>query len=246
MKRISLSWDHEEAVRIADEALKRRGRKLSSEEARNLAARSVEKRITGSVEMGSGLCRQCGNSLPANRAGARFCNKTCRGLSQRGVKQTDERKARANKSRLDKRLQRLDRKHEIDKEQEMKSRQAVADASRRIRQRLLNKKLRSILCAALSRVKARGGKKCGKTVEMLGCSIDDLRIYLENLFSPGMSWQNHGTKWEVDHIMPLARFDLTNSIHVQMAVRYTNLQPLWIHENAAKADKIIPHQALLI
>ena len=44
MKRISLSWDHEEAVRIADEALKRRGRRLSSEEAKRLAARSVEKR----------------------------------------------------------------------------------------------------------------------------------------------------------------------------------------------------------
>jgi len=50
VKRISLSWDHEEAVRIADEALKRRGRRLSSEEAKRLAARSAEKRTAGCVE----------------------------------------------------------------------------------------------------------------------------------------------------------------------------------------------------
>ena len=51
-RQVSLSWSHEEAVRIADEALKRRGRKLSSEEAKKLAARSVEKRTKGSVERG--------------------------------------------------------------------------------------------------------------------------------------------------------------------------------------------------
>lgn len=43
----------------------------------------------------------------------------------------------------------------------------------------------------------------------------------------------------IDHILPLASFDLTNKEELLKACHYTHLQPLWRHENLAKGAKII-------
>lgn len=93
--------------------------------------------------------------------------------------------------------------------------------------------LRSRLLKAL-----KGGIKSHKTKELLGCSIEELRVYLESKFQPGMSW-NNWTKdgWHIDHIKPLASFDLTDPQQLKEACHYTNLQPLWAEENLRKGDK---------
>lgn len=60
---------------------------------------------------------------------------------------------------------------------------------------------------------------------------------MERQFKPGMSWDNYGQYgWHIDHIKPLARFDLRDPVQVKQAWHYTNLQPLWWHENLAKSD----------
>jgi hypothetical protein len=61
-----------------------------------------------------------------------------------------------------------------------------------------------------------------------------------------MTWANHGEVWEIDHIMPLAAFNLTDPNHLKQASHYTNLRPLWKHLNRIKADAIHDHQALLL
>jgi len=53
-----------------------------------------------------------------------------------------------------------------------------------------------------------------------------------------MSWDNYGF-WHVDHIKPLAFFDLTNPEELKKVCHYTNLQPLWAEENLKKGTKII-------
>jgi hypothetical protein len=82
--------------------------------------------------------------------------------------------------------------------------------------------------------------KCGSAVKDLGCSIDELKLYLESKFQEGMTWDNW-TKdgWHIDHIRPLSSFDLTNREEFLQACHYTNLQPLWAKDNFAKKDKII-------
>jgi len=57
---------------------------------------------------------------------------------------------------------------------------------------------------AIKRIK--GAKKSAHTMELLGCSLDFLRAYLERQFKRGMTWENHGNAWHIDHIIPLARF----------------------------------------
>ena len=74
--------------------------------------------------------------------------------------------------------------------------------------------------------------------KFLGCSPKEAKNYLEQQFREGMSWTNHG-EWHIDHIIPLASFDLTCEEDVRKACHYTNLQPLWAEENLAKGDKII-------
>lgn len=70
---------------------------------------------------------------------------------------------------------------------------------------------------------------------VLGCSVDELKQYLESKFISGMSWNNHG-KWHIDHIIPLSKFDLSKDGDFSKACHYTNLQPLWAIDNITKSN----------
>ena len=64
------------------------------------------------------------------------------------------------------------------------------------------------------------------TIEYLGCNVNEWKIYLENMFDENMSWDNHGSYWDIDHIKPLSVFDFTNEDEIKVAFHYTNTQPL--------------------
>lgn len=81
----------------------------------------------------------------------------------------------------------------------------------------------------------KGNGKSDSTINLLGCSIEQLRQHLEKQFRPGMSWETYGF-WEIDHIRPCASFDLTDPVQQRECFHYSNLQPLWEIENLQKAD----------
>jgi hypothetical protein len=74
-------------------------------------------------------------------------------------------------------------------------------------------------------------------MEYLGCTLEELKIHLESQFKEGMNWGNYG-KWEIDHIFPLSKADLTNLEEYKKVFHYTNLQPLWKAENRSKGNKL--------
>jgi len=85
----------------------------------------------------------------------------------------------------------------------------------------------------------RRNSKAGHTRELLGCSIQELKLYLESKFQPGMTWENHGTfGWHIDHVKPCASFDLSDAREQEKCFHYTNMQPLWAKENLSKGSKI--------
>lgn len=86
---------------------------------------------------------------------------------------------------------------------------------------------------AARRIKRYGGGKLDSSVALLGCTLEEARAHIEGQFAPGMTWENHG-EWHIDHIRPLASFDLTDPEQVQAASHYTNLQPLWASDNISK------------
>ena len=82
-------------------------------------------------------------------------------------------------------------------------------------------------------------QKAGSAVSDLGCSIPELKQHLESKFTEGMTWDNWGLfGWHIDHIIPLASFDLTDREQFLNACHYTNLQPLWAKDNIQKSDKV--------
>ena len=90
----------------------------------------------------------------------------------------------------------------------------------------------------LTGLKAKSCKKAYSTLEYLGCSFYECKKYLEAQFKEGMTWKNHGKKgWHVDHIRPVASFDLKDPEQVKKCFHYTNLQPLWWRDNLTKGAK---------
>ena len=52
-----------------------------------------------------------------------------------------------------------------------------------------------------------------------------------------MSWDNYGLMgWHIDHIRPLASFDMTKKDDVIAAFSLSNLQPLFASENCSKGS----------
>lgn len=98
-------------------------------------------------------------------------------------------------------------------------------------------KLKRTLRRRLNNAINRNQKK-GSAVRDLGCSIEFFKNYFKQKFRGNMNWTNHGTVWEIDHIIPLCNFDLNNKNELKAAVHYTNLQPLFISENRIKGGKL--------
>lgn len=94
----------------------------------------------------------------------------------------------------------------------------------------LAKNLRARLYTAI-----KLGYKAGSAVKDLGCTIAEFKDYIASKFQAGMTWDNYG-EWHIDHIKPLASFDLTNREEFLKACHYTNLQPLWASDNLRKGD----------
>jgi len=87
---------------------------------------------------------------------------------------------------------------------------------------------RSVLKSQLRRF---GKKKEGRTIDLLGYSAEELKLYIQSLFTEGMTWENYG-EWEIDHIKPVSKFDKNTPPSVVNAL--SNLQPLWKTENRSK------------
>jgi len=101
-------------------------------------------------------------------------------------------------------------------------------------QRRLSKNLRNRLRKAML-----GKTKGVSAVQDLGMTVAEFRDYIAALFQPGMSWGNYG-EWHLDHIKPLASFDLSDPLQARIACHYSNMQPLWAIDNQRKWAKTAP------
>ena len=92
--------------------------------------------------------------------------------------------------------------------------------------------VRRSIAGAISRM---GYTKRNRSYQILGCSWEFLKGYLEAKFQPGMTWENRG-QWEVDHIVPIS--SAVTEDDVIRLNHYTNLQPLWASDNRSKGAKM--------
>lgn len=102
--------------------------------------------------------------------------------------------------------------------------------------------IRNLIAKAIN---SKGYVKNNKTQEILGCSFEEFKTYLESKFEPWMNWDNKGLYngelnygWDIDHIIPLASAVTEDDI-IRLN-HYTNLQPLCSHTNRnIKRDNLI-------
>jgi hypothetical protein len=99
-------------------------------------------------------------------------------------------------------------------------------------------KMRCILRYRMSHL-VRRDLKCDHTLSLLGCSVEFFLSWLAYNFAGGMSFPNHGTVWHLDHVIPCARFDLTQEDHQRICFHWTNMKPMIARDNISKGDNII-------
>jgi hypothetical protein len=99
-----------------------------------------------------------------------------------------------------------------------------------------NLNVKNLIRGSFSRACNGNYKKSDKTEKILGCTVEEFSIYLQNLFTEGMCFQNYG-KWHLDHIYPISLAKTKEEI-IKLN-HYTNFQPLWAEDNIKKSNKII-------
>lgn len=116
-----------------------------------------------------------------------------------------------------------------------------------INEYIRNRKNNDATFKAMSLLKARfceivgkklNGSKTQALKKFVGITFEELKDYLESKFSGGMTWENHGTYWHIDHIVPCAAFDATDPDQVAICFHYSNLQPLLGSVNTSKQDRL--------
>lgn len=100
----------------------------------------------------------------------------------------------------------------------------------------LGKNLRSRINSALK------VKRTQTLNKLIGCSVEQLKIHLENQFQSGMTWKNYGRLgWHIDHKFPLSLGDLRNPSVIAKLCHFSNLQPMWASENISKSNKVVQY-----
>lgn len=93
--------------------------------------------------------------------------------------------------------------------------------------------VRRVRCRIAHAIRTTGARKSNNSLDLLGCEQAELARHIESQFLSGMTWENRSL-WHVDHIIPLAAFDLSCERQQRVAFHYANLRPLWGRENQTK------------
>jgi|TARA_R110002110_G_scaffold100804_1_gene256681 hypothetical protein len=98
----------------------------------------------------------------------------------------------------------------------------------------INFRIRSNLGTRIHKA-VKGINKSASTMELIGCTIDELRSHIKSQFKPWMNWKNYGLGgWDIDHVKACAKFDLTCPIQQRKCFNWRNLQPMDHIENIIK------------
>lgn len=86
----------------------------------------------------------------------------------------------------------------------------------------------------------KNGKNGNYWEKLVGYSLKELIQYLEERFTLNMSWENYGSYWEIDHIIPVSVFNFSTIEHIDFKRCWAlkNLRPLKKTKNMQKRNKI--------
>ena len=94
----------------------------------------------------------------------------------------------------------------------------------------INYRIKKSLAARLRNVLVKNNT----TMNYIGCNIQYLREWFEYNFTEEMNWDNYGSFWSIDHIIPVCKFDLTIEDEKLKCWNWSNLMPVTINYNSSK------------
>ncbi len=97
---------------------------------------------------------------------------------------------------------------------------------------------KNLRCRIRGALRSTSAKRHARTAQLVGCEIAFLVTHLSARFKPGMTWENYGSVWEIDHRKPCSSFDLTRTEEQLACFHYSNLQPLYVAENRMKYNSL--------
>lgn len=170
-------------------------------------------------------CIQCKTNFISHNGMQKYCSQDCFNISRNNYK---KRYNQIHKEEIRKYIKLYNKQyrktHIINRSEYFKVR----------KQNDINFKLVTYLRTRVTNALKRNTKSASIN-ELLGCSIDYLKIHLEKKFKEGMKWSNYGKDgWEIDHIKPCYSFDLSKKSEQLKCFNYKNLQPLWAIDNRIK------------
>jgi len=88
----------------------------------------------------------------------------------------------------------------------------------------------------------QNGLSTDRKIELLGTDIAMYTEWLEYQFCDGMTWDNYGTYWHIDHVRPCASFKFASIDDpcIFECFNWKNTRPMIAADNISKGDKIDP------
>ena len=83
----------------------------------------------------------------------------------------------------------------------------------------------------------KGEPQVYKHKQLVG-TMAQFKEHIEDRWQADMTWENYGTLWEIDHIIPLQAWDLSQAEHQRLAFSRWNLQPLTRQQNQRKGGTV--------
>ena len=99
----------------------------------------------------------------------------------------------------------------------------------------MNYRIKKSLAARLRNVL----NKNDTTMNYIGCNIQYFREWLEYNFTEEMNWENYGSYWSIDHIIPVCKFDLSNEDEKFKCWNWSNMMPVTVKYNSSKKNIIM-------
>jgi hypothetical protein len=165
-----------------------------------------------------------------------YC-RSCGNLMSQIYKQKNKEKIsdynKRYKSSHKKEISEYNKKYDTDNRKEIQKRQTANQYNRRRTD--INFKMSGTLRSRLNRFILGN---YGSLKKLVGCDMTAFNKWLKHNFKEGMTFENHGSMWHNDHVIPCSMFNLENEVERKICFNWKNMRPLYASKNMSRKNKV--------
>jgi hypothetical protein len=168
------------------------------------------------------------------------CNKKYKNDNKESIKKCWKIYYQTNKEEIKRKSKeyintRIPERTEYNRKRFQEKKEQIYEYNRKHRNIPTNKLKEALRISLLNILRRNKINKNNKSAKYLGCTLEEYKQHIEQQFKPEMNWVNWGEVWELDHMKPLSKFDMSIEENIFKAFHYTNMQPLFKTTEIAKS-----------